>query len=227
MLACLRRHLLRAHLGKLRQLLYAQAWVFLLGPDLWDPTVTISFNVSSQVNLTHTFPGESRVSNDRLHLSLHLTAIVSNGYPVRGSWEATIGGTDGMHLFDAEFCHTVPHAKGPRTIIALRPFLSSDLEVAAVLLVYHIIYHMCKNVELYHVYVEPSQASVLLQSGKLAHLSRLQHVVFFEWPLRMFAGTAGGDNNGGHPIPDRTQCWQEFLTSMPCLPTGASMPRWL
>ena len=209
MLACLKTHLFSAHLAKLRQLLYAQAWGLLLGPDQWDPTVTISFNGTSQVDLTPTFPGDSRVRNDGLHLPSQLTANVSNGYPVRGSWEVTIGGMDGIHLFDAgDFCRPGTHARAPRAVIALRPFLSSDLETAAILLVHHITYHMCKNVEMHHVYVEPGQASVLLQNRQLNHLHRLQHVVFFEWPLRMFEGTAGGDGYGGHPIHIRVQYWQ-------------------
>ena len=196
-------------LGQAQVLVYAQAWGLLLGPDQWDPAVAITFNLSSQVNLTPTFPGDSRIRDDGLHLPSQLTANVSNVYPLKGSWEVTIGGMDGIHLFDAEeFCRPRTHARAPRAIIALRPFLSSDLEAAAVLLVHHITYHMCKNVERHHVYVEPGQASILLQNRQLAHLHRLRHVVFFEWPLRMFGGTAGGDGYGGHPIHIRVQYWQ-------------------
>ena len=214
-LACSRRHLLSAHLAKLSQLSYAQAWGLLVEPDQGDPLVTISFNASSQVNLTHAFPGDLRVRDDHLHLPSHLTADVSNVYPVRGSWEVTIKGMDGIHVFDAGLCQPDPHARAPSTVIALRPFLSSDLKAAAVLLVHHITYHMCKNVQLHHVYVEPGQASILLQrplsSWQLNQLHRLHHVVFFEWPLRMFSGTVGGDWYGGQPIQVRVQYWQVIL----------------
>ena len=74
-------------------------------------------------------------------------------------------------------------------------------------------YHRCMGKDVHHLYVEPGQAYTLLQDRELAHMHSQQHVVFFEWPLRLFEGVAGGDRYGGHGIHIRIQYWQVVMNN--------------